>query len=119
MANKDITVSIAISASLSAAVKVRPASSKANCIVGVEMPSSWDAANLTLQVSTDGGSTFNNVYDKDGDEVVIEADASRYVILNPALFAGIDEFKLRSGTSGTPVVQTAARTIKLVMVEAD
>lgn len=84
-------------------------------VAGVYMPAAWTTADLTLQMSLDGAN-FNNVYDKDGTEVTIKAGASRYIQLNSADFVGCVAFKIRSGTSGTPVNQGADRTITAVML---
>lgn len=88
----------------------------ASALVGIEMPAAWTAANLTFQVSFDGD-TYKDLYDKDGNEVTVTAAASRYIGLIPSLFAGIRHLKVRSGTSGTPVNQGAARTLRLVVRE--
>ncbi|CAK0772595.1 conserved hypothetical protein [Gammaproteobacteria bacterium] len=103
-----IDVVIANGESLSGAVQLGGAE-----LIGVVMPAAWTAANLTLQVSADG-TTFNNLYDVDGNEVPITAAASRYINLLPINFVGFQWIKVRSGTSGTPVAQGAARTIGIV-----
>lgn len=100
---------IAESGSLSAAVEVA-----GHQIVGLVMPAGWDAAAITLQGSADG-STFGNVYDKGGTEVSLTVAASRYVSLAGAEYAGLRSIKVRSGTAVTPVAQTAARTIKVIL----
>lgn len=101
------TFTIASGASLSDAIDISEA-----VLVGIKLPSTWTAANLTIQAADeDAESTFNNVYDQTGTEVTITASASRHVILEPAKFAGMKQIKLRSGTSGTPVNQAAGRTI--------
>lgn len=109
MATKTRTATIANGESLSAAVDL-----DGSTIVGIIMPAVWTAANLTLQMSADD-TTFNNVYDELGAEKTITAAASRYIPLNPSDFLGADSFKLRSGTSGTPVNQGAARSIVVVL----
>jgi hypothetical protein len=85
-------------------------------LVGLILPATWTTANLTLQAAGENDeSTFQNVYDQAGTEVTITAAASRYVILEPAKFAGIKKLKIRSGTSGTPVAQAAARSIVAIL----
>jgi len=103
-----VTASIASSGNLSAAVDL-----SGLVAVGIQMPAAWDTANLTFQGSPDGV-TYTNVY-KDGAEYVVVAAISQWLILEPADFAGIRYLKVRSGTSGTPVTQTAARTLKLTV----
>jgi len=89
-------------------------------VAGIVMPATWDAAALTVQGSHDG-STFQNVYDGDGSELTIQAAASRNLTLTSvqtlALLAW-KQIKIRSGTSGTPVNQTGARTLTVVLVPA-
>lgn len=100
---------IANGAALSGAVDLQ-----GNTIVGIQMPSSWTAANLTFQGSADG-TTYQDVYDTSGTEVVITAAASRCIVVNPATFQALRFLKIRSGTTGTPVNQGAARTISLIV----
>ena len=83
-------------------------------IVGLVMPAAWTAANLTLQMSADD-STFKDVYDALGVEKTIVAGAARYIQINPADLMGANALKIRSGTTGTPVVQAASRTITLIL----
>lgn len=104
-----VSVSIANGASLSDAGNLGPFR-----LVGIVMPATWTAANLTFQVSDDAGTTYNNLYDDLGTEVTVTAAASRYIALDPAVFAGINYLKVRSGTSGSAVNQGGDRTITLV-----
>lgn len=103
------TATIATGASLSDALEI-----DGSAVVGVVMPATWTAANLTLQASADD-STFNNVYDELGTEKTIVASTSRYIPLNPADFLGMNSIKVRSGTSGTAVNQAAARSVVVVL----
>jgi hypothetical protein len=83
--------------------------------VAIVMPAEWTAANLTLQISIDDdGAIFNNVYDG-STEYTVTAAASRYICLELAL-VGVRKLKIRSGTSGTPVNQAAARALSIVTV---
>ncbi|MDD5585626.1 MAG: hypothetical protein PHY92_01545 [Alphaproteobacteria bacterium] len=84
-------------------------------LFGFVMPAAWTAANLTFQMSHDGGTTWANVYDSNGNELTATVAASRYVALDPANFASLAMIKVRSGTSGTPVNQAAERTLQLVL----
>lgn len=106
----EVTATIAESASLSAGVLLNGAE-----MVGLKMPADWTTAALTFQVSTDGV-TYNNLYDQDGSEVNVSVGAARYIALPPADYAGFIYLKVRSGTSATPVVQAAERSIG-IMVE--
>lgn len=98
-------VTIANGASLSDVLDLR-----GRWFVGIEMPSVWTAANITFQGSTDGV-TFVDLYTPTGSERSVTAAASRYIVLSPQDYGGLNYVKLRSGTSATPVNQAAERTI--------
>lgn len=104
------TATVALGESLSGAV---------DCSAGraarISMPAAWDTANLTFQASADGV-TYNNLYDSSGTEYTVTAAASRSILLPLVDFISIRYLKIRSGTSGSAVNQTAARTITLVLV---
>ena len=105
-------VAIAAGVSLSAACPLG-----ALTLVGISMPTAWTAAALTFQVSPDGGTTWQELYDGAGNAVTIQAAAGQFVIplADPSYFwRGINMIKVRSGTAGSPVVQVAAATINLV-----
>jgi hypothetical protein len=107
------TVTIAESASLSAEVDLEGAA-----LVGIHMPAAWTAANLTFQVAPTSGGTFYDAYDDGGTEINVTAAAQRYIGLlsDDALSLSAARFlKIRSGTTGTPVNQAAARTLTLVL----
>ena len=84
-------------------------------LFGVVMPSGWTPANLTFQMSPDGGATWSNVFDSAGNEVIATAGSSRFVAIDPTNFAAIQWIQVRSGTSGTPVAQGADRALSLIL----
>lgn len=102
------TATIANGESLSGAVVIQNAA-----VVGIIMPGTWTAAVLTLQGSADG-TTFTDLYDPFGAEIVIAAAASRHIVIPPASLNGLAAIKLRSGTAGAAVNQGGARTITVV-----
>lgn len=112
------TVTIENGASMSDAVRLNKMDSVklgGLRLFGIVIPSAWTAANLTFQTSYDGV-TYQNLYDKDGsEETVTVTDTDTSIWLNPATFAAVPFLKIRSGTSGTPVNQAAARDILLVL----
>jgi len=79
------------------------------------MPAIWTAANLTFQNSVDDGTTYNDVYDIDGTEFTLTADASRFILLDVSKWFTIRHLKIRSGTSATPVNQVAERVIQVLL----
>lgn len=103
------SVTIANNASLSGAMSLGEGG-----IVGIYMPADWTAASLTFAAALSEDGTFNPVYDQDGTELTVAADADRYIVLNPADFAGIRFMKIRSGTSGSAVTQGGARVLEVI-----
>lgn len=103
-----VTATISSGGSLSAAVPLGAAT-----LVGISMPAAWDTAGLTFQASVDG-TTFQDVQTTSA-ELSMTAAASKYIAVDPAVWRGVNLLKVRSGTSGTPVNQTADRTITLVL----
>ncbi|NVO13894.1 MAG: hypothetical protein HXX10_07645 [Rhodoplanes sp.] len=85
----------------------------AGTLVGIAMPAAWDAAALTFQVSSDGGGSWQEAQ---GAAAVLtySAAAGQYIAIDPALWRGVNMVKIRSGTLGTPVNQTADRTLTLI-----
>ena len=105
---KVLSLTIANGVSLSGAIDLGDL-----CAVLVVMPVAWTAANLTFQASHDGV-TYQNVYDGFGVEYSLVAAAARNVAVPPSDLVGARFIKIRSGTSGTPVNQGAARTLYVV-----
>lgn len=88
-------------------------------LVGIIVPSTWDAADITFQAASVGGGTYNNVYDDDDNEVTVQAAASRHILFDEDMtsrFRGANWIKVRSGTAGSPVSQTTAETVTLILV---
>lgn len=107
-----VPFSIASGQSLSSAVSVAGME-----VVGIVMPAGWDAAGLTFQSVDDpelAAGTYQNVYDTGGTELSFTVAAARRVNVNPLTFGSHALVKVRSGTSGVAVNQTAARTGYLV-----
>ena len=106
---KSLTATIALGASLSDAVELNGAD-----IIRISMPAAWTAADLTFQVSDDGGTTFRNLWMEWGFELWAIAAASLSIETSVFLrLERIDQIKIRSGTSGAPVNQIAERLILL------
>lgn len=114
-------VTIPSGAALSNSIDIR------HCrLVAIQMPTAWTAAALTFQgrpyLDADRVGSANDalqdVYDHGGTELNITTAASRYVVITGATFDGIQALgaiKVRSGTTGTPVNQAAARELILVL----
>lgn len=107
-----LDVVIAQSASLSSAIEMPTAT-----LLGYIMPAAWTAADMTYQGSYDGTNWYDLHADTSG-EITSAVTASKLVSVYPYDYMACRWLRLRSGTSGTPVVQTAARTISLIVGEA-
>jgi hypothetical protein len=78
----------------------------AGTMVRITCPGQWTNANLTFQISTDGASGYNDLYDAEGKEITIlvRGDNSAIMIRDPwSKF--INFIKFRSGTKDHPVKQ--------------
>jgi hypothetical protein len=84
-------------------------------LFAVGMPSSWTTANLTFQVSPDGGTTWFELYDQNGNEITATAAASNGIVLSPSQFSAFEYLRIRSGTAALPVNQMANATLQLIL----
>lgn len=107
-----LTATIANGASLSDAVKV------AGRMAGIITPVAWTAAALTFQASADG-TNFFDLYDAATERTLasgaMPTAAQRHLHLPPLEWKSINYVKVRSGTSGSPVNQGAARSVIVVL----
>lgn len=99
---------IANGASLSNAVQVGK-----NYTIGIVMPT-IDVGVITFQVSMDGV-TFVELFKADGSTAVSipSSTGGKAVDTPPELNGKYNFIKLRTGTVGVPVVQTAQRTFQV------
>jgi len=79
-------------------------------IVRLTLPANWTPANITFQISSDGG-FYNDVYNEDGDEVMVaNAPPGSAVVFKRGAsnrFVAFAHVKIRSGTRDNPVKQKA------------
>jgi hypothetical protein len=94
------------------------ATSASATLLAVQLPAAWTAAVLTLQASRDGA-VWVDLYDRFGAEVTLQAAASRRVLVEPSLVAGVEFLRVRSGTAATPVNQGADRDVVLLFRQFD
>lgn len=117
-AARSVNAAIAASGSLSGAVDTG-----VDHVVGLVMPAAWTTAALTFSVSHDG-ETYQALYDDAGTEVTIasaNAAAARTLCFSASMQLALLPWrylKVRSGTSGSPVTQAAARAVGLVLLPA-
>lgn len=102
------TATIGIGTSLSAEVALGE-----KTLVGIVMPAGWDAAGLTFQATPDDVN-FSELQDGTGAAVGFTVAAGIFVAVDPTKWRGVTGIKVRSGTSGVPVNQTATRALILV-----
>ena len=86
----------------------------AKMLVGIAMSAGWDAAVLSFQVSYDGGTTYQEMVTSAGTAIGYTVAANQFIAVDPTLWRGVNMVKVRSGTSGTPVNQTADRILNLI-----
>jgi hypothetical protein len=89
-------------------------------IVRITCPVGWTPANLTFQVSSDGASGFNDLYDSAGNEitVVVRGDNSAIIVRDP-WSKTINFIKFRSGSAQHPVPQDAERQFAVAIEVLD
>lgn len=69
-------------------------------VVGLITPGTLTGTAFTFQASADG-TTYVAVYDKTGAAYSVTVSTSRYILLPPADFAGIQYLKVVSGSTET------------------
>jgi len=99
---------IANGASLSGAIDLR-----GYVPYAIEMPAAWTAAGLSFEVSSDG-TNFSDLYDSSGEYTLSASAGTAIGFPGANVFVGFKYIKIRSGTSGTPVNQGAARSLKIL-----
>jgi len=85
--------------------------------IAIIMPDAWTTADLTFTAAELSGATFKDLYGGDGVEVLIYAGTARVISIDIAdsALAPLPHIKIRSGTTGTPVNQSAERTLKILL----
>ena len=86
-------------------------------IVGIYMPSAWDAADIGFSASYDNIS-FSDISEL-GSPLIAQAAADQYVPLDFTKFVGVAYLKLKSESGGVAVNQTADRVLTPVFRTLD
>ena len=76
--------------------------------VAIITPSALTGTAFTFTVAADG-TNYVAMYDKTGTAYSVTVAASRYIMLPPADFCGVNNFKIVSGST-----EAAARSINIV-----
>jgi hypothetical protein len=110
-------VAIANGASLSAQVNIG-----GKTLVAISIPSNWVTAGLTFQHSPDGGVTWGELQTISSGALAAQAvpsitgGAQTEIAIDPTQWRGITCIKVRSGTVGSPVNQTASGGVSLTLL---
>jgi hypothetical protein len=84
-------------------------------IVGIRVPSGWTAANISLQASYDGGTTFDEFGNAAGlFAITVSGTTGEFIGLDPNIFQGVTGIIVRSGTFASPVNQVSQATLQVV-----
>ena len=80
--------------------------------VAIYMPAAWTAAAITFQAAYEIDGTFYDLYDTAEAEFDITTPvAGKVHTIDPNLFLGVTQLRIRSGVSATPVNQGADRAL--------
>jgi hypothetical protein len=80
-----------------------------NTLLGIMMPAAFTGTTLTFTASADGV-TYAALYDSTGAAVSVTVSTSRYIYIDPVIFAGVRYVKIVSGSA-----ESGARTLALVV----
>jgi hypothetical protein len=84
-------------------------------VAAILFPADWTDANITFQISDDD-TTWYDLYDNQGHEVLRPVGPFRAVMIDPSLTQAALHVRIRSGPAANPVPQEADRDIKLVLI---
>lgn len=82
-------------------------------IAAILMPAVWTAAAITFQAGITA-TALGDAFTSAGAEVSLTIAAAHCIPLAPALLHGALYYKIRSGTTGSPVAQAAERVLTLI-----
>lgn len=89
-------------------------------IVRITTPGGWTGANLTFQISTDGASGYNDLYNAKGEEItVVTRGDNSAIIVRDEWTRNIKFIKFRSGTASHPVPQEEGRLFAIAIDVAE
>lgn len=106
-----LTATIPAGQSLSAAVDVGLGD-----LVRFYMPPAWSPANLTFQMSPDNVA-YSDLFNQDSGGEFMIGVRPNVVIVTGVQWRALAWMKIRSGTSGRPVIQAQDRVFKLVVLK--
>lgn len=82
-------------------------------VTGLYMPEGWDAADIYPLANHQASGAGYPIFDAGVERFIpsAQAVAGRYLALDYGDWLGVKAIRLRSGTAGAPVVQSARRDI--------
>lgn len=107
---RNITVTVAASGTDSNFARIG-AETSCRGLVGIVTPAALTSTTLTIKPSLDGTTALTHA-DYTGSTFTIPCGASRWISLDPALFAGFPYVQIIMGSA-----EAAARTLTLMMTE--
>jgi len=89
---------------------------RAGAIVRLTMPAGWSPANLSFQISSDGGG-YNDLVDFDGREIVMPVVPGTAVVVGmlDQYLRAVAFLKIRSGSRTRPVPQPVQRDFSIAI----
>lgn len=105
-----IDVSFASGSALSSAIDLKNAND-----IAIVMPSAFDSATGTFLASTTLAGPYSSVYNEAGTEASVSFATSRVISFATNPVKSCRYIKIRSGTTASPVVQTAPRTVTIIL----
>lgn len=82
----------------------------------LETPATLEATTVSFQMSTDGGTTYKPLYDKEGDLLTVTVGTSRIVALPPSTFPVMPtHIKAVLGTAASGATRTVALWLRAVL----
>lgn len=99
-----VDATIAISSTTTGAIDLGGTS-----LVGLQLPASLDATSLSFTVATAIDGTYQTLIESSGSALSATVSAGKYLIVDPADFAGIRYMKIVSNAT-----ESAARTIECI-----
>lgn len=81
--------------------------------IAIFFEAGYNTTNCTFQAYTDNEAYSAPVFDLDSAELELTVDNSNgaYIPLDPTIFAGVNKFKVRRGTVGSPFTTGAENTV--------
>lgn len=111
---RDSLLKTPITVALGDSLSANSVSLEGHLLVGLVLPDAMEGAGLSFQVGLDAA-VFRNFFQSSGVEKTFVVAAGQHILVVPEDFAGVPYLRVRFGTAAAPQVQSAERTITLVL----